>query len=261
MRALLFALCFVFQLGTAHAEIVWGYVLEYWVDTSPHIGVYQLESAAAHPQTEDRMRELLHIYPGSPRSDYELLDVRVKLVRSLRGTPPTTLSVACSAYTKFPESMPLKFDAKDQFLVFWWETPAGEASPAYVISLTKPPANQNKPLASDSLSPAIRPDFTVLKDGKLIEQVARERIAAKPQAKRLPIRAHDDVARVEIPWETEAFRTIYTGSTCYLVMPKDLVQIGQKVVPDEVPVHKGSPNPETEEEVVLPLDASTPKTK
>ena len=264
MRTLLFALFFVMWLGVAHAEIAYARVLEYWVDISPHVGVYQFESAAPHPQSEDHVQFLLHNYPGSPRSDYELREVRAKLVRSLRGTPPATLSVVCSAYTKFPGSMPLKFDAEDQFLVFWSETATHELTRVNVISLTKPPPNRNKPLASDGLSPALRPDFTVLKDGKLIEQVVKERIAAKPQARRPPAGSHDDnVARVEIPDMTEAYNAIYNGSVCYLIIPKDLVQIGQNVVPDGFRVREGISAPETgeEEEVVLPLNVPAPNAK
>ena len=264
MRALLFALCLVLPVGTAHSEIRWAYVLEYWVDISPHIGVYQVESAAAHPQTEDHMQFLLHNWPGSPRSDYELLDVGVRLVRSLRGTPAATLSVVCSAYTKSPKSTPLKFDVKDQFLVFWWESAAGEAFPTYIICLTKPPANKYGTMASDGLDPAIRPDCTILKDGKSIEQVVKQRIATNPQPKHLSIGKLDEsMARIDIHEGTDAYQAFDDLSGVFLIMPKELVPAGLKAIPNLVPGGKGSPslNIEEEEEVVTPLNVPTPKPK
>lgn len=187
----------------ARAEIMCGITLEWLADTCPYVGTYSARTV-------------------SRDADYHQLRVSATLVESLRGKPPQEFSFD---YPTFDAAVKSGRTASigNKFLIFLQDadTQPKEVRWEHIISLTDPATRGYAHVA-------LRPDFTLLTDGDQILQVVRERIAKHAVTPTLWREYPSDRIRLEIPSDTPAYRAIFSGSSCYLIVPDDLLNIGKE---------------------------------
>ena len=109
-------------------------------------------------------------------------------------------------------------------MVFLREAGANDIRLEEVINLTKP-------ICGCELRAALEPDFSVLTDRTAIEKVVKDRIATKPLTPTPWGDYPDDRFRLEIPRGTAAYRAVFGGSSCYLIVPDDLLSASKAHLP------------------------------
>ena len=200
-----FIILIVILLATSsvRAEIICGVTLEWLADTCPYVGIYSTQT----------------ISPDSPGS----LHISATLTKSLRGEPPKTFSFNYPTFNTASQRSARAPEVGDKFLLFLRaaDTRSKEIRWEQIISLTHPSAHGYAHVA-------LRPDFTLLTDGDQIVKVVSERIAKKAVIP-TPWREYPhDRFRVEVPMDTPAFSAIWGGSSCYLIVPDDLLEVAKK---------------------------------
>jgi hypothetical protein len=184
--------------SAARAEEVAGFTLEWLADTCPYIGVYRVQSTS--PIDSDPSH-YLHIVSS--------------LTGALRGEPPKDFAFEYPGPGPGCNEGQVDPAVGDRFLIFLRDAGPKDIRWEQIISLARP-AKHCYPYV------ALRPDFTLLTDGKQIERIVRDRIAKRP-LKAMGWREYPrDLSSVEIPPGTPADEAINAGSRCYLIVPDDL---------------------------------------
>ena len=201
-RFLILAVLF-FAIGETRAEVICGVTLEWLADTCPYIGVYSAQTVS----------------PDAPGQ----VHIAATLGDSLRGAPSKTFSFDYPTFVaagQKPERAPA---VGDNFLIFLRDadTRPKEIRWEHIISLARPSTRGYAHVA-------LRPDFTLLTDGDHIAKVVRERIAKKVVVPTLWREYPRDRFRIEVPMDTPAFRALYSDSTCYLIVPDDLLEVAKQ---------------------------------
>lgn len=182
------------------SEIYCGVTLEWLADSCPYIGIYTVETAQADFSG--------HIHVGA------------SLTETLRGKPPEKSHFDDPGFhepgtkTSFPEK-------GDRYLIFFRDdrTSAGknEIRKEHIIRLKRPNTK------GWNLT-AIRPDFSVLKDGTQVEKVVRDRISKVAVTPFPWYKRPTDRRRVEVPRDTPAFKALWDGENkAFLIIPYDLL--------------------------------------
>ena len=201
MRPFLLYIALLVAASTAaHGEIQVGESLEYLADTCPYIGVYTFD----------------HMSPGSK----DCLPVVASLTKTLRGQPPSLTTFTCPNPDSAWNQMRIKLHSGDHFLVFFRDAGTNDVRIEVVISLTEP-------IRGGELSAALEPDFSVVSNEVAIEKIVHDRIASKPVR---PVRWRDypdNRFRLEVPPGTPAYGALFGGSSCYLIVPDDLLAMSK----------------------------------
>jgi len=207
MRLLAIIVSAALAASAARAEDVAGLTLEWLADTCPYIGVYRVESAS--PIDADPSH-YLHIVSS--------------LTDALRGEPPKDFAFEYPGAGTTSNPGTADPAVGHRFLTFLRDAAPKDIRWEQIISLTTP-AKQGYAYV------ALRPDFTLLSDGKQIERIVRDRIAKKP-LKAMAWREYPGrLSTVEIPPGTPAYEAIDLGSACYLIVPDDLRPPSRKPAP------------------------------
>ena len=203
LRALAVVVLIAVWCGTARAEIVAAPTLEWLADTCPHIGV--CSSAKITWSESDRI---------------PVATIRGRWTRQLRGTFPDEFTI--DHPVRDAASPPAKTYAQDgdEFLIFARVTSKGEVVQVHAINLSRP-------MTRTIRQTAFRPDFTVLTDASAILSVVESRI------RRHPPRFHEwgvvpKQAWMDVPDSSAAWDALFRRSSCYLIVPDDLVHISKR---------------------------------
>ncbi len=204
LAAVVLALLLYPVLG--RAEIMVGESLEWLVDSSDAIGVYKA----------------VGVEPGKKGKSWAYSRVRGQLARKLKGNAPKKVSFRYYAQgTK--DSPPKKLGKADKFLVFFPRAKKEdkEVKTRYTICLSAPNVRGFRSIAFTK-------DFRVLKREEDILKVVGRRVKLKkspglasPEKAANVFTPPSGFLRVEIPYDKEAFRALWAGSVCYLVVPAD----------------------------------------
>jgi hypothetical protein len=197
-------LCFfglLFISTVAHAEIIVGATVEWMTDTCPYIGIYRALTVSANST------EQVHI-------EAELMD-------AILGKAPKSFTFDYPTWVK--QKTPNGPKIGDRFLIFLRDTDEHDIRWQHLISLSTPALSSYDHVA-------LRPDFSLLDDGKEIETVVRNRAKAKPLS---AMKWHEypkieDRFRVEVPLASPAGLVLFSGSACYLLVPDDLLNMTKK---------------------------------
>lgn len=195
MNLTVFGILFAFAALTLRAEIMVGASLEWLADTSSSIGTYQI--------TESR------------KESDSAFQLTLKLEDSLKGKPPQK---ADSSYWVRLQtgSKPPTIAVGDRFLIFLKRDDKDSDRVAHIINLSTSQTG-----GMDSV--AINHKFEVLTNQAKILAVVRGRIEKHPKVE--PVKWHEypnSRFDVEVPTDSPAFKVLYGGSTCYLLLPDDL---------------------------------------
>ena len=195
MKTAITILLFVAVTFSVRAETMVGASLEWLTDTSTAVGVFEVTKS--HNKTD---------------SEFELT---FRLHKSIKGNVP---QVTESTYwVRIPKDTRLpKVDERDRFLVFLKPDEKASLRVSHLINLTK---SQNGGI--DSL--AITSKFKILSDEAEILKLVEQRFKAFPKATTTKWREYPNSRfDVEVPTGSPAFRALFAGSTCYLLVPDDL---------------------------------------
>lgn len=182
------------------AEINCGVTLEWLADTCPYVGLYSALTVSRETS-------------GS-------IHVSAALETSLRGEPPKTCSFKYPTFSRVSQRPARAPEVGDKFLIFLRDadTRPKEIRWEHIISVTHPSVYGSEHVA-------LRPDFTLLTDGNQILKVVKDRIG-KEALTPTPWREYPrDRFRVEVPVDTPVFSAIFRGSSCYLIVPDDLLEV------------------------------------
>jgi len=180
---------------TLRAEIIVGASLEWLADTSASVGLYQV--------TESRKES---------DSEFQLF---FRLDDALKGKPP--LTAASSYWVRLPKgSQPPSVSVGDRFLIFLKPDDKDSPRVAHLINLSTSQSG-----GWDSV--AINCKFEVLTDHAQILATVRGRIKSHPAETATKLHEYPNSRfDVEVPFDSPAFKVLYGGSTCYLLVPADL---------------------------------------
>ena len=174
--------------------------LEWLTDSTPHVGEY----------------EILEMTPRAVSNWYQI-HMKVKRISSLKGDCPKASTFRVRSYV---ESIP-EFKVGTR-AVFFLTSVAPEPSVRYKVSLDAPPKRGFNDIAYSK-------DFRVLTKGDEIREIIAKRAALKKNVKVSDPEAIGKVfalggsgaVRMEVPFESTAYQALYSGSSCYLVVPAD----------------------------------------
>jgi len=203
MKRIIMSIVLLLAAGSARAEIICGVTLEWLADTCPYVAIYSAQIVS----------------PDAPGQAH----ISATLAESLRGEPPKTFSFDYPTFDAASQKSAHTPAVGDKFLIFLRDadTRPKEVRWEHIISLTHPSTRGWAHVA-------VRPDFTVLTDGDQIAKIVRERIAKKTVVPTLWREYPRDRFRVEVPMGTPAFDSLFSGSTCYLIVPDDLLEVAKK---------------------------------
>jgi len=201
MKTSITILLFLAATFLARAELMVGASLEWLADTSADVGVFQVTKS--HQKTD---------------SEFELT---FRLQKALKGNAP---QVATSSYwVRLPKGSDLPtVDPDDCFLLFFKPNDQDFLHVAHLINLS---TVQNGGMESV----AINSKFETLTEEAQILKVVKQRINAFPKATTTKWQEYPDSRfDVEVPTDSPAFKVLFGGSTCYLLVPDDLKTEKQK---------------------------------
>ncbi len=189
-----------------HAAIVTGNSLEWLADTSHGIGIYSVTSLHEAEEEDPAL--------GAARLS---LNVETTLKGGIPKATEVKQMIVVNNWSRDPRQPkdafpPIKAAVKDRFLVFFRLAENGAPKVVWAINISRPPPE-------GYLGAAITAAFQVLTDGEKIVEVVRERLRAHPRTE--PVSSPSQSA-VQVPSQSPAFRTLYSGSICYLHVPEDL---------------------------------------
>lgn len=182
----------------AQAEIVVASSLEWLADHCIDSGIYRVTSVT-------KEKNLAASYK-----------VAFGLQEALRGNPAKSTE---ESYQRWPPSAPDDSPivaVGDEFLICFQHYDKGDRRIVQLINLSRPQSNGAENIAVTS-------DFKILKDKNQILSLFRDRL--KKQAKGDPIKIDDYSKdnRFELRQDTELYKAVWAGSTCYLKIPSDLL--------------------------------------
>jgi hypothetical protein len=182
----------------AQAEIMVASSLEWLADHCIDSGVYRATSVT-------KEKDLTACYK-----------VAFAIQETLRGNPAKS---AEERYQRFPPPVPEDspiVEVGDEFLICFQHHENGDRSIVQLINLSKPQAVGVPYIAVTS-------DLKILKDKRKILSLFRDRL--KKQAKVDPVKIGDYSKdnRFELQDDTELYKAVWAGSSCYLRIPSDLL--------------------------------------
>lgn len=201
MKSTVFVFFYVVAAVTLRAEIMVGASLEWLADTSASVGLYRV--------TESR------------KESDSAFQLSFRLDDALKGTPPLA---AVSPYgVRFPKgSPPASASVGDRFLIFLKPDDKDSPRVAHLINLST-----TQPGGMDSA--AINCKFEVLTDQAQILAKVRGRLKSHPAGTPTKWQEYPESRfDVEVPFDSPAFKVLYGGSACYLLVPEDLKPPRQK---------------------------------
>jgi hypothetical protein len=183
--------------SVVRAEIMVGATLEWLADHCPDSAIYEVRVVEKKP-------DLIHSYK-----------VSFLLKRTLRGKPPekTTDSYYPGKHVGTNSS---SVRVGDEFLICFQHDRTGEARSVQLVNLSRPA------LAFPGFI-AVSCDLKLLKSKKDILKVFEHRLESHPKGDPIEFHDYSKDNRFELEWGTEVHGAIYSGSSCYLRVPKDLV--------------------------------------
>lgn len=199
MRLCLFSLVFVIAASQpVRAEIMVASSLEWLADHCIDSGVYRATSVT-------KEKDLTACYK-----------VAFTIQETLRGNPAKSAEARFQRFpAPVPENSPI-VEVDDEFLICFQHHENGDRSIIQLINLSKPQAVGAEYIAVTS-------DLKILKDKRKILSVFRDRL--KKQAKVDPVKVGYDSRNnwFELKADTEVYRAVWAGSSCYLRIPSDLL--------------------------------------
>lgn len=187
----------------AQAEIVVASSLEWLADHCIDSGVYRATSVT-------KENDLTACYK-----------VAFTIQGTLRGNPARSAEARYQCFPPpIPEDSPI-VRVGDEFLICFQHHENGDRSIVQMINLSKPQAVGAEYIAVTS-------DLKILKDKRKILSVFRDRL--KKQAKVDPVKFgdHSRDNRFELQADTEVYKAVWAGSSCYLRIPSDLLPAKQR---------------------------------
>lgn len=178
----IFFVSFFFGFGTARAGIIVRESLDWLTLSCPHIAVGEVTT------TRDEKHE---------KALWMNESVEIIVTEVLKGFPPKR--------AVFSRHIPVNTSprkSKDEFLLFFKKDG---------IEIHAVAALTTQPLSS--LEAAITKDFKVLREKNAILGIIRDRLKHGPMISRS--------FRREVPENTEAFKSLWSGSACFIVVPAD----------------------------------------
>ncbi len=174
----------LFLVTLARAEIMVADSLEWLVVSSPSVAVVRVEGAVQEKRDD---------------VGYVQTTLKLALVKALKGEPPpmTTYAILVLASAR-PGELNFQPQEGEELLAFW----RGQ-SVRRILSLKHPPRRGE--------GAAYTTDFKLLR--------SREEIlaAVQPWLTKPSVKSR----KVEVPTGSGAFQGLYSGSTCYLIVPND----------------------------------------
>ena len=174
-----------------------GATLEWLTDTCPYIGIYTASRFSL----------------AAPCQAY----IDASLSESLRGEAPKTFSFPYPTCNGKNNKADCVLEEGEKFLIFLRDAGKADIRSEQVINLTCPASQGWEHVA-------LRPDFSLLRDGAAIEKVVRQRIV-EGQLTAMPWRAYpENRFDIEVPLDTPAFQALYGGSSSFLIVPADFLK-------------------------------------
>jgi len=207
MKSTVIVLLHLVAALTLRAEIAVGESLEWMADTNAAIGIYQVTAVHKAPAPVSGP----DVFPTVPLT----FELSFRLKENLKGTPPDS----CKSTYSIPSlegSLPPSVAIGDRFLLFLNFIIADNRNSARIDRLI----NLSNPRYGDARSSAITCKFEVPADDEQILAVARERLKAHPGT--MPNERYKQKFWVQLRGDEPAYRVLYNGSACYLLVPEDL---------------------------------------
>lgn len=183
------------------SETYCGATLE-WLATCPYIGIYTAETVTPDPTG--------HTWIGA------------SLTKPLRGKPPERSGFDYPPFYDGESKTTFHPEKKERFLIFFRDAGENDIREEHIISLRQPNTKGwNRA--------AISPDFSVIRDGKLVEKIVRDRISKVAVTPVPSMKRPADRRRVEVPRDTPAFKALWDGeNSVFLIVPEDLLTLTKK---------------------------------
>ena len=140
--------------------------------------------------------------------------VSLKLKESFRGQPSEIIKV--TYYKVGKEKHPI-VEKNDEFLVCFQHNRNGNKQPVQIINLDKPQQGGYKFIA-------VSTDLKLMKKKENILKIFKDRIKKNPKRDPVLISDYSKDNRYELIPFTKVWRAIYGGSSCYIRVPKDLIE-------------------------------------
>ncbi len=199
MKILLFSIAVIIAVSQpVQAEIIVVSSLEWLADHCIDSGVYRATSVT-------KVEDLTACYKVAFEIQETLRGNTAKSVeeRYHRSPPPV------------PEDSPI-IEVGDEFLICFQHGENGDKRIVQLINLSKPQAVGVSYIAVTS-------DLKILKDKKTILSHFRDRLKEKPKVDPVKIDDYSKDNRFELQDNTELYKAVWAGSTCYLRMPSDML--------------------------------------
>ncbi len=143
-------------------------------------------------------------------------DVTFQLNRTLRGKPVARFEDLYYAVSRPPKVKLPIVQVGDEFLVCFQHYRTGEKRSVQRISLSKPQTVGYPHIAVTS-------KLKILKNGKQILKVFEGRLKQRRKVDAVRIDDYSKDNRFELEPQMQPYYVIYSGSSCYLRIPKDLL--------------------------------------
>jgi hypothetical protein len=148
--------------------------------------------------------------------------VGASLTETLRGKPPERSSFDYPPFHEPGSKTTFMAKKKDRFLIFLRDAGKNEIREEHIISL-------RQPNTKGWSRAAISPDFSVIRDGKQVEKVVRDRISKVAATPFPSMKRPTDERRVEVPRDTPAFKALWDGENrVFLIVPDDLLPLTKR---------------------------------
>ena len=198
LKSLSGAMLIVLTPANVAAEIMVAPTLEWLADHCVDSGLYRVTGVQKNAEVT------------------ESYVVKFERQKSLRGEPKNTTE---QSYFQF------RLDARrkrqlvrvgDEFLICFQHLSDGARIAAHLINLSSPQTDGPTFIAVSS-------DFRILKDRQAIVDVFLNRLKRQPKGEPVMYGDHSKDNRIELSPSMEPYAALYSGSSCYLMMPKNAV--------------------------------------
>lgn len=188
----------IFQSHFSYAEIAVTSSIEWLADHCIDSGLYQVHKLA----TKEGLINGYTCY--------------FKLSKKHRGNPPESVS---EKYYRTLNSEPIKYPIVkegDEFLIFWQHYIEGDRRIVHMINISNPALSCSRFIAVNS-------KLKLLKNKEEILRTFEARLKEKSIADPVLVGDYSKDNRVKIPYDIELFKAVFSGSSCYIRIPLDLI--------------------------------------
>lgn len=197
--AALIGVAVVASAAASRAEIMVAPTLEWLADHCIDSGVYRVARV-------DKKPNLNRVY-----------EITLQRSKPLRGKPTSQVRETYSAQT--PPREKRKRPAVrvgDEFLVCFQHYEKGQRRVVQLINLSNPQKRGYNTIAVTS-------KLELLRDGKRIRRLFEQRLKSHPKGDPVLIHDYSKDNRFELDFDSDVYQAIYSGSSCFVRIPSDLV--------------------------------------